>query len=100
MTRNKRAAIKADRAGEKNHEATVQSNLFQFKFSTGNAASPVPINAPITVCVPLMGMPNIEAPNMKLALEMLTLNMSESCCAGCNPSTPGSKVYASVLATF
>lgn len=49
-----------------NHEATVIPNLCQLIDEAVTPASPAPIKAPITVCVPLMGIPNSDENSTKL----------------------------------
>lgn len=50
--------------GEMNHEATVNPNFVQLSSDADTPARPAPISAPITVCVPLMGMPKIDDTKM------------------------------------
>jgi hypothetical protein len=52
--------------GEMNHEAAVHPNFVQFIALDDKPASPDPMSAPITVCVPLIGIPKIEEIRMKL----------------------------------
>ena len=49
-----------------NHEATVIPNLPQLIDEAVTPANPAPIKAPMTVCVPLMGIPNNDENSTKL----------------------------------
>ena len=55
-----------DKTGDMNQEATVIPNLVQLIDEAAKPASPAPIKAPITVCVPLIGIPNNEENRTKL----------------------------------
>lgn len=59
-------AIAEDSSGERNQEATVNPNLPQLISEAESPAKPAPTSAPITVCVPLIGIPKIELTKMKL----------------------------------
>lgn len=70
ISRKSRPAKIEDSTGDMNHEATVHPNLVQFSAEAVSPARPAPISAPITVCVPLIGIPKIEAKRMKLNDDM------------------------------
>ena len=52
-------------AGATNHPATIIPSFYQLIWEKPTAAIPDPIRAPITVCVPEIGMPKMEADMMK-----------------------------------
>lgn len=63
---NRIPARSAARTGDMNQLATVHSTLVQLSVLAFSPASPAPISAPMTVCVPLMGIPKIEDARIKL----------------------------------
>lgn len=64
ITRKSSPASIDEIMGDMNHEATVHSNFVQFIDEAASPASPAPIRAPITVCVPLIGIPKIDETKM------------------------------------
>lgn len=64
ITKNSTIVSNTAITGEINQEATVHSNLVQLISDADTPARPAPISAPITVCVPLIGMPKIDDTKM------------------------------------
>jgi hypothetical protein len=58
--------IRDESNGEMNQDNTIIPTFLQPISEADTAARPDPIRAPITACVPLIGMPNIEEKSIKL----------------------------------
>ena len=58
--------------GDVTHEDAIQSNSEKLSCEAPTVTQPAPISAPITACVPEMGIPNLTATAMKTKVEKHT----------------------------
>lgn len=100
ISRKSKPAMTEDSTGEMNHDATVIPNLPQLSVEAYNPARPAPISAPITVCVPLIGIPKIDETKMKLNEARQTPSINRSCTSMDCSSSVGRSLFAKVPATF